>query len=575
MDWRRFTKISGRARWALYGAQLAALSLLIAVTNPGVAERLGVLTAHDAKWFVVVLFLALWGIGLAGVVSATLIPNAWLRGFWALTIAASAAVGYGFYAVSQTELSLYDVVSLWNARHEAGRAFAFYQASLFGAAVIFVLSLAFIAVPPPPMPVRIRRWARYLVIVPALPIAIYAALIMSRGGDGSRALPAQFTPVSIGALAGAKIATNTMPQRDPVAWKPAAPLAKHIVLLVDESIRADYIDWRDNNPNTPEIARNKKRMVDFGPAASGGNCSHYSNAILRFGGARHDLTRTMLRNATLWQYARQAGYRTVFIDGQAGFMRNGGYSGKFQNFMSAEEAAWIDDFHALSGEAPALDDKLIDIVLKDLRGDQPVFIYAVKNGAHFPYDNDYPAAGALFRPTMSEQGLEDAPARVNSYRNAVRWNVDRIFKRLFDEANLRDTAIIYTSDHGQNLDPKKLTHCTIEDPAPSEGLVPLIAITDDARLKARFVAAARDSFGYASHFTIAPTLLQLFGYPRGEVVAQYGGSMFDRVREPTAFTSGDVFGLFSDKVRWHPIDLTAIAAGQARAEAPPQGKRTR
>jgi glucan phosphoethanolaminetransferase (alkaline phosphatase superfamily) len=356
-----------------------------------------------------------------------------------------------------------------------------------------------------------------------------------------------------------------------VSWTAGRAQAKHIVLLVDESIRADFIDWRNGNPYTPQIAGHQDRIVNFGPAASGGNCSHYANAILRFGGTRHALTQTMLTNATLWRYAKQAGYRTVFIDAQAAFMRNGGYSGKFQNFMSAEEAADIDEFHALNGEAYELDDKLLDVVLKDLRGDQPVFIYAVKNGAHFPYDADYPESAAEFRPTMAERGRDDTQARVNSYRNAIRWNVDRFFARLFSETDLRNSAVIYTSDHGQNLEPKKLTHCSIEKPAPVEGLVPLLAITDDAALKAKFARAAQDSFGHASHFSIAPTLLQLFGYPRAQIASRYGASMFEANREPAAFTSGDVFGLFSDKVRWHPIDLLTAAAGQARAEAKPGG----
>ena len=71
----------------------------------------------------------------------------------------------------------------------------------------------------------------------------------------------------------------------------------------------------------------------------------------------------------------------------------------------------------------------------------------------------------------------------------------------------------------------------------------------------------------------ASTLLQLLGYPRAQVAGRYGASMFDANREPAAFTSGDVFGLFSDKVRWHRIDLLGAAAGQARAEAKPDGEK--
>ena len=563
--------ISSRARWALFSAQLAALAAILIITNPGVVERLGViLTMNERWWLIMPIFLALWAAGLVALAATMLLPNIWARVFWAFVIALSGAIGFGFYLVSETELSIFDVVSLWNARHEAGRALAFYQSSLAGAAAIFVVTLILLVLPPPPLR-RFARARRWLVVVPLVPIVLYASVIVYRGGDGSRALPAQFAPISIGALAANKIATNTMPQREDVPWTAGRAQTKHIVLLVDESIRADFIDWRQGNPYTPQIAGHQDRIVNFGPAASGGNCSHYANAILRFGGTRHALTETMLSNATLWRYAKQAGYRTVFIDAQAAFMRNGGYSGKFQNFMSAEEAADIDDFHALNGEAYELDDKLLDVVLKDLRGDQPVFIYAVKNGAHFPYDADYPESAAEFRPTMAERGRDDPQARVNSYRNAIRWNVDRFFARLFSDADLRNSAIIYTSDHGQNLEPKKLTHCSIDKPAPVEGLVPLFAITDDAALKAKFAKAAQDSFGHASHFSIAPTLLQLLGYPRTQVASRYGTSMFEPNRDPAAFTSGDVFGLFSDKVRWHPIDLLSAAAGQARAEAKPHG----
>src|SRR5581483_4488613 len=119
---------------------------------------------------------------------------------------------------------------------------------------------------------------------------------------------------------------------------------RRIVMLVDESVRADYIDWTPGNPFTPNLARLKSRLVDFGPAASGGNCSHYSNALLRFAAARHGVGPTLLTNPTIWQYAKKAGFRTAFIDAQAAFNRN---PGKLQNFMTTEETRAIDGFHAI------------------------------------------------------------------------------------------------------------------------------------------------------------------------------------------------------------------------------------
>jgi lipid A ethanolaminephosphotransferase len=345
-----------------------------------------------------------------------------------------------------------------------------------------------------------------------------------------------------------------MPERSAVTWQPAARKVQHVVLLVDESVRADYIDWTPGNGNTPALASLKDRLVDFGPAASGGNCSHYSNAILRFGGARDDLIRTLTTSPTMWQYAKTAGYRTVFIDAQAGFIKS---SGKLQNFMTPEEAKYIDDMNTADATTPApeLDDRLMDVLVQKLKSDQPTFIYAVKNGAHFPYDRAYPENERQLRPVMGEALPEDTAARINSYRNVIRWSVDRIIKRLAEEADLKDTVVIYTSDHGQNLTHTRLSHCTVEDPDPREGLVPLFVMTGDPALRTEFAAAARDSKDHGSHFTIAPTLLQLFGYDAAAVRKQYGASLLEKNDAAPAFTSGDVFGMFSKKVRWHPLDV--------------------
>jgi lipid A ethanolaminephosphotransferase len=326
-------------------------------------------------------------------------------------------------------------------------------------------------------------------------------------------------------------------------------------MLVDESIRADYIDWEPGNAYTPELASLKDRLIDYGPAASSANCSHTANAILRLLGAPKTLVHTLQTGPTIWQYAKKAGYYTVYVDAQAGQNKD---PGKLQNYMTLRETQDIDEFYALDRKIPAAeaDYRLLEIVLAKLKPDQPVFIYANKNGAHFPYDSAYPASEAIFHPTMTAAGGGNNPARVNSYRNSVRWSVDRFFRRFFDAADLSETALIYTSDHGQVLQEGRLPHCTVANPNSREGLVPLFAATGDEGLRARFTQGARQSMAHASHFSIAPTLLGLMGYAESDVHHVYGASLFERSDEEAAFTSGDVFGLFSQSVRWHRLDLT-------------------
>jgi len=519
-------------------------------TNPGVGERIGILI-EEGKVLGLAAFLTLWTICIGALVAVAFSPRWPVRLFWVLVFAISGGVGLVFFRIGGSDFSIFDAVSLWSARHEGGRAFAFYQSYIIEGVVAAVLAILLFTLTP-------YRWrpqflrSRYVALVPLVPVLLIAGMIYSRDGYGNRGLPTQISPVAVGVLTGHLLANSTLPERRKVEWRAETPLARKVVLIVDESVRADFLDWQPGNPYTPELARLKDRFVDFGPAASGANCSSYANAILRFGATRHDLSNSIRTNAPIWQYAKAAGFKTVFIDAQAAFIKK--YSDKLQNFMTPAEVADIDDFLPLDSDVPPpqLDDRLADAIIAQLKSDGPVFIYAIKNGAHFPYDQGYPESAAEFRPVMSESGSE--AARVNSYRNAIKWATDRIMARIMSEADLKDTVLIYTSDHGQNLTSGKLSHCTVEDPDPREALVPLLVATGNEALRQDFQRAAELSRGHVSHFAIMPTILQLFGYSPAEIVANRGPTLFDGKKEDIAFTSGDVFGLFSRTVRWNRID---------------------
>jgi lipid A ethanolaminephosphotransferase len=542
-----------RLRILALAARLIAIAAFVVVTNHGFAQRV-LLLIDQERYGTLTGFVAVWAIALAALLIAAFQPNVWLRAMWAAVLAFTTAVGFTFHFASGAEFGLLDAVSLWNVRHEAARAMDFHASDIQLLLAVMLYGVVVLVLPPIVAGACLRRWLSRLVWAPAAPVAIIAAIMIVKEGGGAQALPTQFAPLSVGIIGGWKIATVTVLERSGVAWTPGPPEVRKIALIVDESVRGDFIDWTPGNDATPELARLKSRVVDFGPAASGGNCSHYSNALLRFSAARGEIGPKLLTNPTLWQYAGRAGFRTVFIDAQAAFNRN---PGKLQNFMTVHELKDIDAFHALPADTPphALDDRLLDIVKDELRGPGPVFIYAVKNGAHFPYDRGYPASEARFRPTMAEAARDGTEFRVNSYRNVVRWSVDRFFKRLFDEADLGDTAIIYTSDHGQSFVPRRLSHCTVEDPDPREALVPLFVIPEGDAMRARLAAVAANGRGLATHFAIVPTILELFGYRSRDLASVYRESLLRETAGSPAFTTGDIFGLFSSRVRWHPIDL--------------------
>ncbi|WP_181179805.1 sulfatase-like hydrolase/transferase [Mesorhizobium sp. B2-1-3A] len=389
-----------------------------------------------------------------------------------------------------------------------------------------------------------------------LPILIIAAVVYAKDGGGSSGLPKQFAPLALSAMAAERIVTQGAPERRAVTWNATAQAKpRNIVMMIDESVRADFVDLSPGNLYTPNIAALADRFVDFGPAVSGGDCSVYSNAILRLTASRRDLAHSVNTNPTIWQYAKKAGYRTVYIDAQS--TAKAAVLLGSTNFMTVREKRDIDKTYFMDDvRMDRADFRLIDILRGELAGSQPVFIYANKNGAHFPYDWSYPASEAVYGPTVVSAGKDTAMTRLASYRNAVRWSVDLFMKKLFESADLSNTAMIYTSDHGQALNVGKSTHCTIYDPDPRVGLVPLMAYTADPALRARFAVGAAANRDKASHFQIVPTVLELMGYSPADIASEYDESLFAATSRSPQFTSGDIFGLFSDSVHWNSIDLS-------------------
>ena len=551
---QRVKKLSSFRHNSLNLLKLISIVIFLLAVNFGFFSRIGLLL-DQGRLSTLVPFLVIWAIAIFAVLVAAFQPSIYLRGFWAIVIAVSSAVSWGFYDVSRSEMSVFDILSLWDARHEAGRAASFYEQHLVSASI--VLALGFLVLF---LPARIaghaKVWLHRLRWFPLMPIALIAAIVFAKSGGGSDAMPWQFRPMALSSLAGIKIAFLGSPIREPVKWVPTkGHKLSSIVMLVDESVRADYINLSPGNPYTPRFAGLADKFVNFGPAASTGDCSSYSNVLLRYGVSRQDITGGVNKNPSLWEYAKRSGYRTVFIDAQAGNISN---AGLMQNFMTMQEKSQIDGFYAIRDIPGAeADGKLANIIAKELAAHKPVFIYANKNGAHFPYDHAYPAEAGVFHPTMTESGIDSVRTRIASYRNAISWSVDTFMGSFFPATDLSDATLFYTSDHGQALQPTGLTHCQVEAPDPRMGLVPLMVYTSNPSLRALLQNGAQRLKGKASQFQLAPTVLQLMGYRPEDIATVYDESLMGDTKREPAFTSGDVFGLFSSTVRSTPIDLSA------------------
>lgn len=549
--------VDHHSRWGVVAlcVKLIMIAGFLAITSFDFWDRVGNLVANG-RFTTLTSFLAIWGLAMVALLFASFQPRLVTRLLWAVPLALSSAAAWLYFKASNADLSVFDILSLWASRNSVGEAASFYDRLIWPAAAIMAFGVASLSIPPAAKGARLSRWMGRMAWLPMLPILMIAAVVYAKDGGGSSGMPKQFAPLALSAMAAERIMTQGAPERRSVAWNATTQnRPRDIVMMIDESVRGDFVDLTPGNSHTPRIAALAGKFVNFGPAVSGGDCSVYSNAILRLAASRRDLAHSVNTNPTIWQYAKKAGYRTVYIDAQSTakavvVLGN-------TNFMTAREKHDIDRTYLIDDVAmDHADLRLIEILRGELAGSQPVFIYANKNGAHFPYDWSYPPSEAVYGPTVASAGQDTVATRIASYRNAIRWSVDYFMQELFERADLSNTAMLYTSDHGQLLKVGESTHCTIFNPDPRVGLVPLMAYAADPALRARFAAGAAANRGKASHFQIVPTVLELMGYGPADIASEYDESLFAATPHPAQFTSGDIFGLFSESMHWNPLDLS-------------------
>lgn len=334
--------------------------------------------------------------------------------------------------------------------------------------------------------------------------------------------------------------------RDEVAYSGAlAPQVDKIILIIDESIRADILGVNGYpHETTPFLRSLEGGVVNFGNAAASTNCSDYSNLVLRTGIEKEaipDVEQLSLRQASIWQFTRAAEFYNVYIDAQSTEAW-----GNFQNFMNGHEASFIDEFYRVRQETAYESDgvaleRLIDQLEKPGKG----FIILNKYGLHFPYFRSYPDDYSFFTPALAPgEPMNDKERSLNSYMNGLRWGVDAWFKTLLsDSSGFQRYAIIYTSDHGQNIvdDGALATHCR---PRANrfEGLVPMMLFSNVPEVLQRFEAARVTSHDSTNHYQVFPTLLQLAGYDDSWVRSHYGASLSEPPGTLPDFFAGDLHG---------------------------------
>jgi glucan phosphoethanolaminetransferase (alkaline phosphatase superfamily) len=319
------------------------------------------------------------------------------------------------------------------------------------------------------------------------------------------------------------------------------PRRENIVLIIDESVRYDFINGEESSPGLNIKSNSIWNVYDYGSATSGNNCSAYSNLILRKGPKPDHIGAEIQENPLIWAYAKKAGFRTTLIDAQR--------SGKGHDYFDQEELKMIDN-NVNTGKYKSDRDAAIE--LKTLLKNSGNFVIIIKKGSHFPYSIRYPKT---FAPNFKSAYINEKQNRIE-YARAIMYQTGGFFEELLGESLTSPTLMVYTSDHGQNLnDISGTTHCTMtSDPYQGEGMVPMLIIDNEQDEK--ILSYSHINHNKTSHFNIFSTLLYYLGYEQHDYFNHYGASLIEPVKRFGYFNYGSPFGYFGTEPKFDSANET-------------------
>lgn len=508
------------------------------------------------RYWEIVAFGSTWLLCLWALICIGSIRNFWIKLSFLLLIFISVLLSDLSQVMIGSQFNDDTLDLFWNARFSSDAFFETYWLQFIKAvlkAALLPSILLFCS-----FKLKIRQ--SFICICPLLAILSCFIIFQQMGGVGYRVMPTQFS--SIAALLG------WLAYPDPVVEKAEvqielikAPEIQHLLLIVDESVRGDYLDLNGAQGVTPFLKSIEDRIVNFGIAVSGNNCTATSNAILRMGfnpSMPAENSDNIKAHPTVWKYAKKAGYKTIFVDNQR-------INGQLQNYMDEAEVKLIDQIHQYSLQTARKNRDLasINLITEYQQSKEKTFIYMNKAGAHFHYEKSYPDDWHIFKPhLLNFEPALNREKMINSYKNAVLWSVDHFFEKLLSQLDLKNTLVLYTSDHGQNLldDGSPITHCQAENPHQNEAIVPLFVVTENQELLLKFKQAAALNYNQASHFQIFPTLLEIFGFDQNMVEKTYYLNLFSKMQSPPGFVSTKLIKKFGskakwDRLNWHKVDF--------------------
>lgn len=220
------------------------------------------------------------------------------------------------------------------------------------------------------------------------------------------------------------------------------------VAVIGETSRA--LDWQlygYGRKTTPRLM-GRNGLVAFPKAISQSNTTHKSVPMLMSALDASNFGDSIYHVKSFISAFKEAGFRTAFFSNQN---RNHSFIDRFGE--EADTCLFIRELSA-AGSGPNHDSELLQYLESELKsGHRKLLVILHTYGSHFSYMDRYPEADAVFTPALPPDASKAFRDQlVNAYDNTI-VGTSNLLADIIDilQASGRHAALIYTSDHGEDI----------------------------------------------------------------------------------------------------------------------------
>ncbi len=241
----------------------------------------------------------------------------------------------------------------------------------------------------------------------------------------------------------------------------------YIFVIGETSRTRNFQLYGYDRETTPLLSQERERLFVFKDVLTQSNTTHKSVPMLLSAVSAEDYDNIYQQKGIITAF-REAGFYTLFASNQK-------HNHSFIDFfgMEADETLFLKNENI---EQHHYDQELLPYVADALKRHRRLFIVLHTYGSHFNYHERYPDEMAYFQPEANaEAHYSNKETLVNAYDNTIR-GIDAFLHKLVNMTDSLPTAILYTSDHGENIfdDDRRLFLHASPHPSAYELQVPLI-----------------------------------------------------------------------------------------------------